>query len=323
MRSAVLHTSSGAINLSKVILGSCYFGTDISREESFRLLDMYYQLGGRTIDTARSYASWLPGGEQASETTIGEWIKSNQNRKELTIITKGGHPPLDNMYKPRLSKDCLTKDLHESLKALGTDYIDVYLLHRDHQEVPVEEIMDTLHTFVEQGLVRAIGASNWSLSRILKANSYARENQKTAFSVSQIQWSLAHCTPESWGDDTLKCMNTAEYDGYLNHNIPVMAFSPQAKGFFSKYIEHGQQGLNPKINKRFVNPINLERAERVKILSDKIGHSPAAIAIAYIASNPLEGFAVVGCSNTEQLADSMKGADIVLGTETINWLANG
>lgn len=323
MRSADLNTSSGTAALSKVIFGSCYFGTNISREESFRLMDLYYKLGGRTIDTARSYASWLPNGEQASEKTIGEWIKRNNNRGELTIITKGGHPPFDNMNKPRLSAECLTKDLHESLEALGTDYVDVYLIHRDHEDVPVEEIMDTLHSFVKQGLVRAVGASNWSISRILKANSYAIKNGKTPFSVSQIQWSLAYCTPESWGDDTLKCMNKAEYNGYIENNIPVMAFSPQAKGFFSKYIEQGMQGLNQKIIKRFVNETNLKRADRVKQLSERTGYSPAAIAIAFITSNPLEGFAVVGCSNCEQLADTIKGADIVLDAKIIDWLENG
>ncbi|HHW46356.1 MAG TPA: aldo/keto reductase [Clostridiales bacterium] len=323
MRSADLRTSSGVVTLSKVILGSCYFGTDISKEESFRLLDLYYELGGRTIDTARVYASWLPNGEQASEFTIGEWIRRNNNRRELTIITKGGHPPLDNMYKPRLSAECLTQDLHESLDALGTGYVDIYLLHRDHEDVPVEEIIDTLDSFVKQGLVRAIGASNWSLDRILEANNYALKKGKTPFCVSQIQWSLAFCTPETWGDDTLKCMDRSEYEGYLKNNIPVMAYSPQAKGFFSKYIENGLEGLNPKIIKRFVNETNLKRAERVKQLSKKTGYSPAAIAISFITSNPLEGFAVVGCSKCEQLADTIKGADVVLDSKTIDWLENG
>lgn len=321
MKTGTIRGAGGDIALSKIVLGTCYYGTDIPKEESFRLLDRYYEAGGRTVDTARVYACWLPDGLSASEKTIGEWLRSTGVRPEITLVTKGGHPPMDNMRRPRLSPGELRQDIELSLSCLGTDYVDVYFLHRDDETIPVGEIMDTLHEFVTEGKARSLGASNWSLKRILEANDYASRNGKTPFAVSQIQWSLASCTPESWGDETLVCMDDEEYRGYLGAGIPVMAFSSQAKGFFSKYIAEGPDGLNAKIVSRFVNETNLKRLERVRRLCEETGASPAAVAMAYITCNRLSGFAIAGCSNAGQLEDTLTAAELTLSGDTLDWLA--
>jgi aryl-alcohol dehydrogenase-like predicted oxidoreductase len=106
---------NNSLKLSSIILGSCYFGTEISEEESFKMLDKYYELGGRTIDTARVYASWLEGGESASEKTIGKWLKSRNLQEEMTVVTKGGHPPIGDMLRSRLDRDSIFYDIEKSL----------------------------------------------------------------------------------------------------------------------------------------------------------------------------------------------------------------
>ena len=97
----------------------------------------------------------------------------------------------------RLSRREIESDLDESLKALGTDVIDIYWLHRDDTSYPVEDIMQTLSLLAEKGKVRAVGCSNWGTARIEEANRAAKKNHFNPFSASQIQWSLAASTPEA------------------------------------------------------------------------------------------------------------------------------
>ena len=309
------------LKLSSVILGSCYFGTEISEEESFKMLDRYYELGGRTVDTARVYASWLDGGESASEKTIGKWLKSRKLQKEITVVTKGGHPPIGDMLSSRLDRDSIFYDIERSLKALDIPKIDLYLLHRDNLSEPIPQIMQTLNELIKMGYVNNIGVSNWTCERIAEANIFAEQNGLEKISVSQIQWSLAKTTPEAERDMTLVCMNDKEYKGYLNNQLPIMAFSSQSKGFFSKYL-NGEE-LNPKILERFYTDENLKRAKRVGELANKYSVSPSAIVLSYIYSNNLNGTAIVGCSKLSQLEDSMMNSNFILTDDDINFLTDG
>ncbi len=320
MKQCSIRVAGGSVSLSGIVLGSCYFGTDIPAGQAMELMDTYYTSGGRTLDTARLYADWLPGGESASERVIGQWLQQSGLRRQITLVTKGGHPPRSDMSRTRLDRDSLTWDLHKSLQVLGTDYIDVYFLHRDDETVPVEGIMDTLHEFVQQGLVRAIGASNWRISRILKANAYAESAGKTPFTVSQIQWSLVHTTPQIVGDPTLVCMDDEQYGQYTKAGLPVMAFSSQGKGFFSKYLAGGKAALNAKVLQRYYSDVNLRRAQRVGQLAKELGVSAAAVTMAYITSNALPAVAIAGCSRVEQLQDTLRDADLQLTPQQIDYL---
>lgn len=305
------------ISMSSLVLGTCYFSTGISRDESFALMDRCFELGGRTLDTARVYADWLENGESASERTVGAWLRERGVRREITLVTKGGHP---HAGKSRLRRADLREDMARSVDCLGCAP-DVYFLHRDDTSIPVGEIVDVLDELVREGMTRAVGASNWSLGRILEANEYAERNGRSPFTVSQIQWSLAAATPESWGDPTLVCMTREEYAGYLRRGIPVMAFSPQAKGFFSKFIAGGPDAINSKIRQRFVTPENLARAERLREFCARRGISPAAGALAYLTCNALPAAAILGCSNVAQLEDSMTAADLQIGAREAAALA--
>lgn len=321
MRTGTIQGAAGLPPLSKIVLGCCDFGSRLDESLSFRLLDMYYDAGGRTLDTARVYASWLPGGESASERTVGRWLTARGRWDAVTVVTKGGHPPLSDMHSPRLSPDELRKDLEESLAALGTGCVDVYLLHRDDPARPVEEIMDTLDAFVKEGKVRALGASNWTPGRIAAANAYAAAAGKTPFCLSQIQWSLAVCRPADFGDDTLCCMDEEAYEAYRDMKLPVMAFSAQAKGVLSKWLA-GERQPDGFIG-RVMTAENQARAARLEVVSRQTGYSPAALAAAFVTSQEVDGYAVIGVSNEKQLADTLMAADLRLAPETLRYLATG
>lgn len=315
----ILDVKQEPIKMSKIILGGVIFGTTLSVEQSFQMMDEFVQQGGNTIDTARVYCEWIEGGKYASEQTIGEWVKARNNRNAINIITKGGHPRFNNFIVSRLSREDIFEDIDISLKTLQMDYVDLYLLHRDDVTRPVSDIMDTMNILVEQGKTRAIGVSNWSVKRILEANEYAKENGKVQFCVSEIQWSLAECFPKNFGDETLICMTQKEYEEYLEIGIPVIAYSSQANGVFAKAGDEGLEQLPDKL-KKFVTPENIRRYNNLQRLCKKTGYSKTAVSLNYIIDNKLNAAAIIGCSKREQLQEALSTTGITLSMQEIDSL---
>ena len=165
--------------LSPVGLGTVKAGISWDHEDAFRLFDFYLSKGGNIIDTAHVYSDWEPGEIARSERVVGDWIRSRRHRNDFILITKGGHPHLDTMQVSRLSKEEMTDDLDDSLKKLGTDYIDIYLYHRDDPTRSVEELIETMEEFRCSGKIRYYGCSNWTTQRMLEADAYCREKGGT------------------------------------------------------------------------------------------------------------------------------------------------
>ena len=155
------------------------------------LMDHYIEAGGNVIDTAESYARWLPGGEYQSEKVIGEWLRERRTRDQIVLSTKGAHPKLESMDVPRLSKAEIQADLDSSLQRLGVEHIDLYWLHRDSPGYPVEEILESLDTFRKAGKIKYAGFSNWTQSRAEEARLAAERLGVQGFVASQNMWSLA------------------------------------------------------------------------------------------------------------------------------------
>ena len=317
MRYLYIQGKNSSIKMSKIVIGSAYFGTDIDKEKSFTLLDRFFELGGNCIDTARCYLQWRDGGESASETLIGRWMDERKCREKVIISTKGAFPAKDGTK--RVNSDSIKYDIERSLECLKTNYIDIYFLHRDDPKADLYDVMMTLDKYVKKGVIRAVGASNWTVNRIEEANNIANVNNFTPFSASQIHWSAAFATPEAINDPTptLVCMNETEYDWYLKNQFPVMAFSSQAKGLFSKAIENGVASLNQKITDRFLCEKNIKRIAWIKEYCERHSVSPATAVLSYINSNPLPAASIVGCSSVEQLENSMYDSDYMMSEEDI------
>ena len=291
---------------SKVILGAVPLGTTISEKDAFEILDLFQNHGGNVIDTARVYCDWLENGQGVSERTVGSWLKARNCRAEMFILTKGGHPLLKSMEISRLTKEDIFYDVEESLKALQTDYIDLYFLHRDDESIPVKVIIDTLTEVVESGKVRMIGASNWRIERILEANEYARKCGKIPFVASQIQWSYAKVQGDNmFGPGTIS-MDEQQYQQYLLSSIPVFAYTSQGNGVFSQGYKADLSDVKKK-HQMYCSQENIERYKELKRCCEKRDISPTQFVLEYIIKNPLNGFAVVGCSKREQLFEILNG----------------
>ncbi|MFT3952447.1 MAG: aldo/keto reductase [Oscillospiraceae bacterium] len=307
MKHYTLKNQRDSLAMPVLALGTATFEDFALEHTYFEILDKFYALGGRCIDTARAYCAWAENGADVSETVIGRWMAARGNRGEIILVTKGAHP--DQIGgAPRVNAQALESDLARSLEALGTDCVDVYLVHRDDPKVPVAEIMPTLDGFVKAGKVRFIGASNWKTERIAEANAFAAENGLEPFRVSQICYSLAHASTDMFGDDTLAVMDSKEYAWYEKNQFPVMAFSPQAKGFFSKLAKG--ESVSQLMEGQFASAANLARLARVKLLSEKTGYSPAVITLGYLSSQAFPVTSVFAVSKLWQLEEDMAAQDL-------------
>lgn len=314
MRSLELTQSASHLDLSTLAFGTGSVGRSISYEDATVMLDRYRDAGGNCIDTARMYASG------ASEEVIGQYLHQRGCRERVVLSTKGGFPPKEEMHHSRIRPQALTQDLEESLRTLGTDHVDLYFLHRDDPTYPVEELMPFLDSLVRTGKVRFLGASNWTAERIEEANRFARRNGLSSFAISQIQWSLAEATPAAWADDTIVCMNDHQAEFYIRENMPVMAFTPLTRGFFSKAIAQGINAPALDAYAPFKTPVNVERVQRVAELCRRKNATPSQICHAYLTSGAPRGIAVLGSKNLSHLEDSLSGADLVLSPEELEFL---
>lgn len=305
------------ICVSQIVLGTDVYGTDLPRADAFSLLDAYMAQGGNTLDTARMY------GKGVSEQTIGSWLKERKCRSKVILSSKCAHPPVSDMTCSRLSREEIESDVNESLQALGTDYIDILWLHRDDVQVPVSGIIDTLNGLVKQGKIRCFGGSNWTAARFAEANAYASATGQQGFSGSQLKWSVAASSPDYVDDPTLVEMDGVQYDYYSSTHMPVFAYASQAKGFFQKYAAGGMAALSQKASQRYYSEENVRVCSELQKLAAELSLPLSAVVIAALTSNTdFDTVCIVGCKNTEQLADTMTGADVSLPYARIRPLFN-
>ena len=282
------------------VLGTAPFGTGIPRDVAFDILDTYLDVGGNVLDTAAVY------GMGVSEKTLGDWMKARNTRNKMLISTKGGHPSLPDWAR-RITREDIRTDMDASLRNLQTDCVDVYFLHRDDENKPVEEIMPILDELVREGKTKQIGASNWTVSRINEANRFSRENGLAEFSVSQIFWNGAVINPSGVYDPTLVAMNSTEHAGYAENKIPVMAYTSQAQGLFSHIRDRGYNGLSESMVRTYINADTCARAERILGVSARTGVSPTAVSLAYLLHDrEVKAYPILGISRPERLYEALE-----------------
>ncbi|MCH5185345.1 MAG: aldo/keto reductase [Oscillospiraceae bacterium] len=220
--------------ISRLIFGTA-INTMISGNNADCILDAAFDNGINTFDTARVYGM--------SERVLGNRIRSRNIRDKVNIITKGCH---HNNNGKRVTPRDLFSDVEASLNELGTDYIDLYLLHRDDESKPVSDIIESLNELQIQGKILTFGASNWTHTRIAEANDYAKKHNLNGFSVSSPCFSAAKRVFDPWGGsvDISGDENKPARDMYIENNMPVIAYSSLARGFLSgKFKSDGSKGF--------------------------------------------------------------------------------
>jgi aryl-alcohol dehydrogenase-like predicted oxidoreductase len=168
-------------------LGGNVFGWSADAEESFAILDAYFEAGGNFIDTADVYSEWIEGNTGGdSEIIIGNWMKSRGNRSKMVIATKVAK----FSKRPGLSADNIRSAAKDSLHRLQTDYIDLYYAHEDDETVTLEETNQAFNELVTDGKVRYLGASNFNGTRLKESIEFSAANNLTQYAAIQNHYNL-------------------------------------------------------------------------------------------------------------------------------------
>ena len=301
---------------SRIVLGGVPFGSAISKQDSFTLMDAFAAAGGTFIDTAHGYARWLEGGDGASERTIGDWIRVRGNRDRMVIATKGGHPPL-GAAEPigRCSKVVLERHLEESLDRLGLDHVDLYWLHRDEPSRPVGEIIESLTDFQRSGRMLACGASNWTTERIQAANDYAEGLGLPPFVASQPWFSLGVVAGGPTAKEAVSESADPLRQWHVATGLPMIPYSSQANGYFGvqnvAWAKGGFAGSPPRAE-TFDSPANRRRLTRAIDLAEMKGCTANQIALAYLLNQPFPVFPIIGTSNPDHACEALSAVGITL-----------
>ncbi len=304
--------------VARLLQGTVMLSAD-NRDDNFRLLDTCFEKGFTAFDSAHGY------GAGACETELGAWITSRGLRDQVVILTKCAHPYQGE--PDRVRPDFIRSDLQESLERLQTDYIELYLLHRDSRGYPVGEIVDVLNEFKDAGQIGAFGGSNWLGDRVKAANDYAAAKGKTPFTVSSPQFSVAEMIKPPWHGCTSVSGVQGEADrAYYDENeMSLFTWSSLAGGFMTgKFTRDNLDGFESYWD---TNPIgayayesNFQRLDRVLELAADKDASPAQISVAYVLSSNPRYHAIVANWKGAEAAINAAAADIELSPAEIAWL---
>ena len=295
--------------ISQLVLGCMLLSPD-EMEHSYSMLDEFFAAGGNALDTAHSYG----GGD--SERLLGMWMKNRKNRSKVFLVDKGGHPHAA-VPRPRLSPEELAHDIHESLLRLQTDYIDLFLLHRDDPSIPAGTIIEHLNQEIRAGNLRAIGASNWEIERLQEANEYAAEHGLQGFVVSSNNISLAVPMEPMWKG--VVSVSEAAWGWHHETQFPLLPWSSQARGFFGGRFAP-EKRENQDMVRVYYNDANFERLRRAEILGEKKGCTAIQISLAYVLHQPFPTFPLVGPLTQEELASCLAALAIQLSSDEMRWL---
>ncbi len=289
----------------------------LKQRNVFGLLDAALAAGINTFDSAENYGD--------SEIVLGKWIRKRKIRNQVVIITKGCHPH----GKPRVTPEALKEDLEQSFKRLQTDYIDIYMLHRDHPDADIPAIIEVLNEYHNEGKIGAFGASNWNHDRIAEANAYAAEHDLIPFIVSSPNFGPAAQVEDPWGGGCVSISGLENKDArkwYEENAISVFAYSCLGRGMFSGKVkttdlESGKAQLDKFAVKGYWCRENIERLGRMEEIAKKRNCSVAQISLAYIMQQKFEAFPIVTISNINRIAENVQAVNIKLTEEEIMVIA--
>ncbi|MEI5099147.1 aldo/keto reductase [Streptomyces sp. PmtG] len=283
-------------------LGGNVFGWTADQEQSFAVLDAYTAAGGNFIDTADVYSAWAPGNKGGeSEAVLGQWLGARRNRSDVVIATKAGaHPD----YKG-LSAHTIKAAAEESLRRLGTDYIDLYYTHYDDVSVPVEEIITALDELVRAGKVRAIAASNISPERLQESLDLSDREGLVRYVALQPHYNLV-------SRDT--------YEGPLQEiasrsGLAAIPYYALASGFLTGKYRPGTDVDSARAESAGAH-LGTERGPRVLAALDEVAAAHdaevATVALAWLAAQPTVAAPLASARTVAQLPALLAVGDLEL-----------
>ncbi len=302
------------LKVSELCLGTMQWGWTSDARASAEVMDAFVEAGGNFIDTADVYSFWAddnPGG--VSETIIGRWMKARNNRRDIVLATKVRGRMWDGPNGEGLSRSHIMQAAEDSLRRLDTDYIDLYQIHWDDLETPMDETLRALDDLVSQGKVRYLGCSNIAAWRLMKALCTSDKLGLARYDSLQPHYNLVH---RNEFEAELKALCESE-------QIGVIPYSPLAGGFLTgKYQSNAPQPDSARAGgvKSYFNDNGWRTLHSVEKVAAERGATPLQIALAWQLTQPVITSPIIGANSVEQLAESLDAVDVKLTEEEMTAL---
>jgi aryl-alcohol dehydrogenase-like predicted oxidoreductase len=297
------------VQVSELCLGTMMFGAwgNADHDDSIRIIHAALDAEINIVDTADVYSD----GE--SEEIVGKALKGR--RDDVVLATKFFMPMGEDPNRRGGSRRWIVQAVEDSLRRLGTDYIDLYQVHRPDPTMDVEETLGALTDLVRQGKVRSIGSSSYSGSQIVEAQWVARERRLERFRTEQPPYSLLTRLIE------LDVLPTAQ-----RHGMGILTYSPLGGGWLSGQWTADSSPTSParqRLAARFdmtlqENQRKLEAVGQLAQVAEEAGVSMIELAIAFVVNHPGVTSAIVGPRTMEQLESQLSAAEVTLDAATLD-----
>jgi aryl-alcohol dehydrogenase-like predicted oxidoreductase len=304
---AAAHPAIGGIRL---VFGGNVFGWTLNPDQSFAVLDAFYEAGGRMIDSAEGYSSWIPGNKGGeSETIIGAWLSARGVRKDMRIATKTGMGGPPGGLRP----EKVAAALAGSLERLRTDYVDLYYAHRDDPLTPLDEVASGYEAVVQSGQVRELGASNFTCARLEAALAAAARIGATPYTVYQPQYNLA------WRN---------EFEGAMQrlcaaNAIAVLPYYGLASGFLTGKFRAASDWAGSS-RAQALDQYAAKGGWPVLAIMDRVaaetGATLAQIALAWLNAQPTIAAPLASATSPAQIRDLCGAVSVTLNADQLHQL---
>lgn len=295
--------SNTDLEIAPLNFGGNVFGWTLNEEQSFGILDAFVDKGFNFIDTADTYAWWVNGTGGQSETIIGKWMKSRNNRDKIILATKVGSETKEHGYD--ISRRHILKSVDESLQRLQTDHIDLYYTHFDDNKTPVAETLGAYDELIKAGKVKYIAASNLSPERLVASFEASEKNNLPRYVALQPHYNLVE--REKYEQQYAPLVK--QYD------LTVFPYWSLAAGFLT-----GKYRSEADFNKsargagasKYLNEKGLSVLAALDYIAAAHNSTPATIALAWLLAQPNIGAPVVSATSNSQLEDLFAAVDLQL-----------
>lgn len=303
---------NSGLEVAPLAFGGNVFGWTVDEPTAFKLLDAFVSDGFNLIDTADIYSRWVPGNQGGeSETIIGNWLKHSGNREKVVIATKVGMEMGPGMKG--LSKTYIPRAVEDSLRRLKTDYIDLYQSHEDDKETPLEQTLSAFAQLIEQGKVRAIGASNYAAERLSQALATSERNGLPRYESLQPLYNL---------------YDRADYEKNLEpicveRGLVVINYYALASGFLTgKYRSEADLGksVRGKDIKKYLNDRGFRILEALDQVAKQYNSNPTRVALAWLIGRPSITAPIASATSLEQMQDLIEATRLQLDQSAIELL---
>ena len=307
MRYAKLGNSG--LSVSKVCLGAMSFGDansgthawTLSEVDSREIIKSALDAGINFFDTANVYSSGT------SEEILGRALKDFSVRDDVVIATKVHGPMRANINAGGLSRKAIMTEIDHSLRRLGTDYVDLYQIHRFDSRTPVEETMEALHDVVKAGKARYIGASSMYAWQFAKLQFSADVNNLTRFISMQNHYNLLHREEER---EMLPFC--------IDQGVGVIPWSPLARGRLTRpWDSVSARSETDEFGRMLYQDTDHLIVERLAQVADNLALSAAQVALAWVMQQPGVTSPIVGVTKVSHLADAISAVDVKLSSQDL------